>query len=214
MIISSIMRKNPIFIRPDTSLTDAKALMVKENIGKLPVLDKDDRLVGLVTKKDLEHAEPSEATTLDMYEISYLLSKLKVEKIMIKNVITVQENEVIEEAARIMADNDIGCLPVMRDSLMVGIITESDLFEAFVDMFGARYKGVRVTLTLPEKPGQLAIFTKALADKGGNIVSLVTSEGDNLSKRRCTCKVSGIEMDAVKNAADENGAVIEDIRII
>ena len=135
MIISSIMRKNPIFIRPDTSLTDAKALMVKENIGKLPVLDKDDRLVGLVTKKDLEHAEPSEATTLDMYEISYLLSKLKVEKIMIKNVITVQENEVIEEAARIMADNDIGCLPVMRNSLMVGIITESDLFEAFVDMF-------------------------------------------------------------------------------
>ena len=214
MIISSIMRKNPIFIRPDTSLTDAKALMVKENIGKLPVLDKDDRLVGLVTKKDLEHAEPSEATTLDMYEISYLLSKLKVEKIMIKNVITVQENEVIEEAARIMADNDIGCLPVMRDSLMVGIITESDLFEAFVDMFGARYKGVRVTLTLPEKPGQLAIFTKALADKGGNIVSLVTSEGDNLSKRRCTCKISGIEMDAAKTAADETGGVIEDIRII
>lgn len=214
MIISSIMRKNPIFIRPDTSLTDAKALMVKENIGKLPVLDKDDRLVGLVTKKDLEHAEPSEATTLDMYEISYLLSKLKVEKIMIKNVITVQENEVIEEAARIMADNDIGCLPVMRNNLMVGIITESDLFEAFVDMFGARYKGVRVTLTLAEKPGQLAIFTKAIADKGGNIVSLVTTEGDNLSKRRFTCKVSGLDMDDVKNAAEGNGAVIEDIRII
>lgn len=97
---------------------------------------------------------------------------------------------------------------------MVGIITESDLFEAFVDMFGARYKGVRVTLTLPEKPGQLAIFTKALADKGGNIVSLVTSEGDNLSKRRCTCKISGIEMDAAKTAADETGGVIEDIRII
>lgn len=214
MIISSIMRKNPIFIRPDTSLTDAKALMVKENIGKLPVLDKDDRLVGLVTKKDLEHAEPSEATTLDMYEISYLLSKLKVEKIMIKNVITVQENEVIEEAARIMADNDIGCLPVMRNNLMVGIITESDLFEAFVDMFGARYKGVRVTLTLAEKPGQLAIFTKAIADKGGNIVSLVTTEGDNLSKRRFTCKVSGLDMDDVKTAAEGNGAVIEDIRII
>ena len=214
MIISSIMRKNPSFIRPDSSLTDAKALMVKENIGKLPVLDKDDRLVGLVTKKDLEHAEPSEATTLDMYEISYLLSKLKVEKIMIKNVITVQENEVIEEAARIMADNDIGCLPVMRNNLMVGIITESDLFEAFVDMFGARYKGVRVTLTLAEKPGQLAIFTKAIADKGGNIVSLVTTEGDNLSKRRFTRKVSGLDMDDVKTAAEGNGAVIEDIRII
>ena len=97
---------------------------------------------------------------------------------------------------------------------MVGIITESDLFEAFVDMFGARYKGVRVTLTLAEKPGQLAIFTKAIADKGGNIVSLVTTEGDNLSKRRFTCKVSGLDMDDVKTAAEGNGAVIEDIRII
>ena len=82
MIVAGVMKKNPVFIRPDMSVNDAKALMTKEKIGKLPVLNKANRLVGILTKKDLVNAGPSAATTLDMYEISYLLSKLKVEKIM------------------------------------------------------------------------------------------------------------------------------------
>ena len=214
MIVASVMKRNPVFVRPDVSLTDAKALMEKEKIGKLPVLDKNDRLVGLLTRKDLAKASPSDATTLDIFEIGYLLSKLKVEKIMTKNVVSVQENEVVEEAARIMADNDVGCLPVLKGDLLVGIITESDLFHEFVDMFGARYNGVRITAILNEKPGQLATFTAFIAEAGGNIVSLVTSEADDLTKRCCTCKVTGLKKEDVEDAFKKTGAEITDVRVI
>ena len=162
MIIASVMTRNPLYVRPEMTVTEVRELMTKEKVGKLPVLDKHDNLVGIVTKKDLVNAGPSAATTLDMYEISYLLSKLKVEKVMEKNVVTVKETEVVEEAARIMADKGITCLPVMKDNLLVGIITESDLFRVFVDMFGTRHQGVRITFSMDEKPGQLAKVAKEL----------------------------------------------------
>lgn len=212
MIVADVMTKNPVCIAPDMSVNDVKALMSKEGVSKFPVLDKNDNLVGIVTKKDLLKAGPSPATTLDMYEISYLLSKLKVDKIMEKDVSIVQENEVVEEAARIMADKDITCLPVMRGSLLVGIVTEKDLFHAFVDMFGARHQGVRATFSLDEKPGQIARLAKAIADSDGNIVSLVTAEGEDVKHRRCMVKVSGLKKDALQNILKDTGAVVEDIR--
>ncbi|WP_461248996.1 CBS domain-containing protein, partial [Treponema sp. R6D11] len=101
--------------------------MDKEKISHIPVLNKSNEIVGLITRSDLLKAGPSPATSLDMYEISYLLSKLTVEKMMEKKVITVQENEVVEEAARIMVDNGIGCLPVLNGNLLTGIITDSDI---------------------------------------------------------------------------------------
>jgi len=214
MIVASVMTKNPVYVSPDMSVNDVKELMSKEKIGKLPVLDKNERLVGIITKKDLIKAGPSSGTTLDMYEISYLLAKLKVEKVMQKNVISVQETEVVEEAARIMADGEIGCLPVMKGSLLTGIITESDLFHAFVDMFGARHAGVRVSFCLDEKPGQLAKFTQKIAEAGGNLVSVVTGECCDVTKRQCTCKITGISMESVKKSLDEISAVIEDIRLM
>ncbi|MDR3115611.1 MAG: CBS and ACT domain-containing protein [Treponema sp.] len=213
MIISRIMTKNPIFVHPDISVHDARSLMDKVKIGRLPVLDKNHKLVGIVTRKDLLKAGPSLATSLDIYEISYLLSKLKVEKIMVKPVVTVAENEVVEEAARIMADKDISCLPVMRGSLLVGIITGTDLLQVFINAFGARHPGVRITLSMTERPGQLAKLAGAIAEKGGNIVSFVSAEGDNLSHRRGTCKISGIglkDIEAILHTMPETE--VEDIR--
>ena len=212
MIVADVMTKNPVYITPDMPVNDIKALMTKEGVSKLPVLDKNDNLIGIVTKKDLLKAAPSSATTLDMYEISYLLSKLKAEKIMEKNVSVVQETEVVEEAARIMADKDISCLPVMRGNLLTGIITEKDLFRTFVDLFGARHKGVRAFFSLDEKPGQLARLAKAIADLNGNIVALVTAEGEDIKHRRCTVKVSGLEKEALLKILQETGAVATDIR--
>jgi acetoin utilization protein AcuB len=194
------MTKNPIFIHPDFSVNDARALMDKEKINHLPVLDKNDNLVGLVTRKDMIKAGPSPATTLDIYEISYLLSKLKIEKIMERHVITVDENEVVEEAARIMADKDIGCLPVMKGSLLVGIITDTDLFRVFINAFGARHPGVRLVFNMSEKPGQLAKVTGAIAERGGNIVSFVSSEGDDLAHRRGTLRITGLSRAEVEAA--------------
>ncbi|MCL1837591.1 MAG: CBS domain-containing protein [Treponema sp.] len=213
MIVSRIMTKNPIVFHPDVSLTDARSLMDREKIGHVPVLNKNDELVGLVTREDLLKAGPSPATSLDMYEISYLLSKMTVEKAMEKEVITVQENEPVEEAARIMADRGIGCLPVMDGSLLVGIVTDTDLFHAFVNAFGARHNGVRITINFKEKPGQLAAFAGAVAGEGGNIVAFVSSEGDDMAHRRATLKITGISRAAVEAAARAlDGAEIEDIR--
>ena len=212
MIIANVMTRNPIFVSPDMSVNDARALMTREKIGKLPVLDKNTRLVGIVTKKDLVKAGPSAATSLDMYEISYLLSKLKVETVMERNVLTVQQTEVVEEAARIMADSQVGCLPVMKGELLVGIITETDLFRTFVDMFGARHDGIRATFQVEEKPGMIAQVSKAIADANGNIVSLVTFDGDDMSQRRCTVKVTGVERSTFEEILRNSTLEIEDIR--
>ena len=213
MVVSRVMTRNPVFIHPEMSLTEARSLMDRERIGHLPVLDKRNVLAGLITRKDLVKAGPSPATSLDMYEISYLLSKLNVEKVMEKNVITVRENEVVEEAARIMADRGIGCLPVMNDSLLVGIITDTDLFHVFVNAFGARHQGIRIMINFNEKPGQLAKFAGAVAEKGGNIVAFVSGEGDDVAHRRATLKITGISRADVEAAAKSvDGAVIEDLR--
>jgi len=211
------MKRNPVFIHPELSLTEARSLMDKEKITHLPVLNKNNAIVGLITKVDLLKAAPSAATTLDMYELSYLLSKLNVEKVMVKDVITVQENEVIEEAARIMADRNIGCLPVMNGSLLVGIITDTDIFHFFINAFGARHQGVRITINFIEKVGQLATFARAIAEKGGNIVAFVSAEGDDIAHRRGTYKITGISLAEVEKIVKDlqvalDVAEIEDIR--
>jgi CBS-domain-containing membrane protein len=213
MKVSRIMTRNPVVTHPELSLTDARSLMDREKISHIPVLNKNNELVGLITREDLLKAGPSPATSLDMYEISYLLSKLTVEKIMEKKVITVQENEVVEEAARIMADNGIGCLPVLNGSLLTGIITDSDIFHFFINAYGARHKGIRITVNFREKRGQLAAFAGALAEKGGNIVAFVTSEGDDVAHRRATFKITEISRAAVEEAVSKiDGVEIEDIR--
>ena len=213
MKVSKIMTRNPVITHPDLSLSDARSLMDREKVGHIPVLNKNNELVGLITRVDLLKAGPSPATTLDVYEISYLLSKLTVDKVMEKKVTTVQENEVVEEAARIMADNGIGCLPVLNGSLLTGIITDTDIFHFFINAYGARHKGIRITVNFKEKRGQLAAFAGALAERGGNIVAFVTSEGDDVAHRRATFKITEISRAAVEEAAGIiDGAEIEDIR--
>ena len=213
MIVSKIMTRNPVYIHPELSLVETRSLMDREKIGHLPVLNKNNELVGLITRADLLKAGPSSATSLDMYEISYLLAKLTAEKVMIKNVITVQENEVVEEAARIMADKGIGCLIVMNGKLLTGIVTDSDIFHFFINAFGARHNGIRITVNFSEKPGQIAAFAGALAEKGGNIVAFVTAEGDDVAHRRATLKITGVSRDVATNAAKAmDGVEIEDIR--
>jgi acetoin utilization protein AcuB len=207
------MTRNPVFTHPEMLLTDLRSLMDREKIGHVPVLGKNNELAGLVTRADMLKASPSSATSLDMYEISYLLSKLTVEKVMEKSVITVQEDEVVEEAARIMADRSIGCLPVMKSSLLVGIITDTDIFHFFINAFGARHQGIRVTINFRERPGQLAAFAGAVAREGGNIVAFVTSEGDDIAHRRATLKITGLSQAVVAAAAAAlDGAEVEDIR--
>lgn len=212
MIIRDVMIKDPICVTENTSVTEAKQIMNTKKISKLPVLDSSKRLVGIITKNDIVKVSPSQATTLDMYEISSLLSKLTCGKFMTKKVITVEETEVVEQAARILADNNIGCLPVVKDDVIVGIVTESDLFELFVSMFGARENGIRANFSMKDNPGELEKVISEVSKENGNIVSLVTRESKEVGQRRITLKVSGLSIELMKNIIEGCGGTLIDLR--
>ncbi len=211
MLIKDVMTKNPITVEPKATILEATELMKKNNIKKLPVLDKSGALVGIITENDLQKSAPSEATTLDMYELTYLLSKLTVEKTMTKNVVTVNADETVEEAARIMSDGDFGCLPVMKDNLLVGIITDSDLFRMFIEMFSARVHGIRAVVKMSDKSGSLSVFCQKIAMAGGIIVSCITTEDENPEYRKVTVKSTNISLQTCKEICEQCGTV-EDIR--
>ena len=212
MLVKERMSPNPITIRPDLPVPEAQAIMKREKIHHLPVVDRDGKLVGIVAEKDLLYASPSPATTLSVYEIASLLSKLAVEKVMSKKPVTVTEDVPLEEAARIMADQNIGGLPVMRGSTLVGIITESDLFRVFIELFGARQKGVRISAVLPNVRGELAKVSEALCKAGGNIIALGTFLAEDTTQGRITVKVEGLPKEKIAEALRPLAVRIEDIR--
>lgn len=166
MFVGERMSRPVISVTPETPINDALHLMRSEHIRRTPVVH-HGKLVGIVSMKDLLNASPSQATTLSVWELNYLLSKLTIEPIMTKKVLTVTEDTPIEDAARIMADKRVGGLPVLRNGDVVGMITETDLFKIFLELMGARVSGVRAEVRLPDERGELAHLTQAIADAGG-----------------------------------------------
>lgn len=211
MLVGERMSHPIISIAPDMPVHDALNMFKRERIRRAPVV-KDGKLVGIVSNRDLLNASPSPATSLSVWEMNYLLSKLTVSEVMTKKVTTVMEDTPIEEAARIMADNKIGGLPVMRDNHVVGIITETDLFKIFLELMGAREKGVRVTALVTEKPGQLAKITQAIAEAGGNFVAFGQFAGEDPSTRLVTFKVAGLKKEETKKVVAEFAKEIWDVR--
>jgi acetoin utilization protein AcuB len=197
MLVGERMSHPVITISPDLPIVDALNLMKRERIRRAPVV-KDGKMVGIVSDKDLLNASASPATTLSVWELNYLLSKITVKEVMSKKVLSVSEKTPIEEAARIMADNKIGGLPVTRGDDVIGIITETDLFKIFLELMGAREPGVRVTALIPEQRGQLAKLTQAIANQGGNFVAFGQFTGETTASRLLTFKVDGLSEEQVK----------------
>jgi len=181
-----------ITINPETSMEEALNLMQREHIRRIPVVNKHGALVGIITEMQLLKASPSDATTLSKFEMSDLMNKVKIESLMTKNVITVNEDTLIEEAARIMVDKKIGGLPVVQGEKVVGIITETDLFKVFMEAMGARKPGIQVSTVVSDEPGKIAELSKAIFDAGGNIVSLGTFMGPDSESAEVTLKVDGV----------------------
>ncbi|HHW41221.1 MAG TPA: CBS domain-containing protein [Syntrophomonadaceae bacterium] len=179
MLVRDKMTPDPITITPQTTIADALSLMREHNIRRLPVLDRG-RLVGIVTDRDLMEVSPSPATSLSIFELNYLLSRMKIEKIIKKQkVITISPDAFLEEAALIMRDNEIGAIPVVEDGKLVGIITESNIFDAFIELMGLRDPGTRLTLEMADKPGMLAKVTEAVWKNGGDISHLAVFHSDH-----------------------------------
>lgn len=176
MLVKTKMTPNPIAVTPDTSISSAFAIMKDRNFRRLPVVQ-GGKLVGIVTEKELQQVSPSKATTLSVFELNYLLEKTTIREAMTKNPITIGEDDLIEDAALLMRSNKVGALPVMRGNHLVGIITESDIFDAFLDIMGVRSGGVRLDIKVDDHAGVLSAITKIISDNGGNITH-ITQHGD------------------------------------
>jgi acetoin utilization protein AcuB len=207
------MSRYPLTISPEESLSDAHKYMLDQKVRHLPVVKSDDKMIGLIAEDDLLKAEPSSATSLSVWEIHYLLMEVKVKSVMVKNIITTTEDTPIEEAAHLMLDHKIGCLPVIRDDTLVGIITESDIFRTFMELFAAREKGLRITLECPNKAGELAKITKAVADEGGYISACGTFQLDDTAKGGVILKIRNVNSKILSDALSKiEGSKIIDIR--
>jgi len=212
MLVGKWMTRNPITIAADVGIDDALHLMRERKIRRLPVLNAAGQMIGIVSDKDLLHAAPSPATSLSVHELRYLLAKLTVKKVMSSPVITVTPDTPLEQAARIMADNKIGGLPVIEQGRLVGIITETDIFKALLDVLGTRTPGIRVTLAVHEGKGILAALTHDVSAMGANIISLLTSEGELPGERAITFKVNDVDPALLRQALDKLNVKIVDFR--
>ena len=214
MFVKEFMTPDPITITADTAVPTALRLMREKKIRRLPVVDRHGKLVGIVSDKDLLHASPSQATSLAIWEITDLMSRLKVEKIMTRDVISVTENTPLEEAALIMADRPFGSLLVLRDKKLVGIITESDLFRVLLDLLGGRRSGVRVTAAVADAKGILAKLTNSVYAADGDIVGLGIREipESNHLRWEVMLKVQDVAKDKLVEIIEQGSADLMDIR--
>jgi len=214
MLVRERMTANPIVVHPDTSFQDALQLLREKKIRRLPVTDQQGALIGIVVEKDLLYASPSPATSLNVYEVHHLLSKLAIRDVMTKRVISVGEDCPLEEAARIMIDHKIGSLPILQGKQLVGIITETDVFKVMAEALGGRARGTRVVICVPEVKGELAQITASIAELGGNIVSLAVFLNSDAQHREVTIKVQDVKREDLVAALEKTGAKIMDVREI
>ncbi len=176
MLVKGWMTPDVVTVREDTSMIKASHIMKEMNIRSLPVVSAADKLVGIVTDRDLKDASPSKATTLDVYELNYLISTIKVSEIMTKNPVSVRPDDTVEFAAILMLENKISALPVInhKDAL-VGIITQTDIFKVLVNIMGVYTGGFQIALSLEDRPGSIKEATDVIRSYGGRIVSILST---------------------------------------
>jgi acetoin utilization protein AcuB len=170
MLVKDYMTRHPVLISPETPAAEAQKIMLENKIRHLPVVGDGKRLLGLLTRARLR-VPPEDLGSLNVWEISRLLSNLGVKDIMLKkkDVITIDQDATIERAAQQMLENKVGCLPVIEDDIVIGILTEVDLLRKLSDLLGGRESGVRVTLRVPDKIGEFAKVTGAITEHGWGI---------------------------------------------
>ncbi|HZE20673.1 MAG TPA: CBS and ACT domain-containing protein, partial [Desulfobaccales bacterium] len=175
MLIKDWMTQDPVTITEDTSMIKAIHHMKERRFRRLPVVS-NGKLVGMVTDRDLKEASPSKATSLDVHELYYLLSELQVQEIMSRNPISVSQDDTVEHAAQVMLEHTISGLPVVNEGgQVVGIITQSDVFRAFMHITGALQGGVQFGLRLEDRPGLIKEVVDLLRARGARFVSLLSS---------------------------------------
>lgn len=204
MLVSKKMKRDVITVTKNERMTTAKKILQEKNIRHLPVVD-GKKLIGLVTNMDIRKAEASPATSLEIRELHYLLDKLTVGEIMTKNVITVSPDISVEEATTLLHDNKIGCLPVIEDGNLVGMLSENDVMEILIEVMGMKEKGSRMEILLEDKPGALADVARIIKEHNVNVVSVVTDAADEEGKRVVIFKLKTFYFEPIKKALEAAG---------
>jgi len=170
MLVKDYMTRHPLMAEPTMSIVEAQRYMGENNIRHLPIVGDGKRLLGLVTRQSLL-VDPGRLGSLNIWEITRYLTGLTVKDVMVKakDVITIEQNTPIEEAAHIMVDKKIGCLPVLEEGIVIGIITETDLLAHLTNLLGWSGHGVRVTVRMPDRIGEFAKITSAIASQGWGV---------------------------------------------
>ncbi|MFZ2305638.1 MAG: CBS domain-containing protein [Streptococcus suis] len=217
MSVKDFMTRKVVYISPDTTIAHAADLMREQDLHRLPVIE-NDKLVGLVTEGTIAEASPSKATSLSIYEMNYLLNKTKVKDVMIKVVITVSAYASLEDATYLMYKNKVGILPVVDNEQLYGVITDRDIFAAFLQVSGYGEEGVRARFIVDNKAGELEKIIRLVSDKEYNIVSTVqiaTKSGKvvievqiegkvDLEEVRSLFEDAGIEVDSLVPTVAKN----------
>lgn len=211
MYVKDWMTKNPVYLTREDSIMDAFNTMKEGGFHRLPIVD-NGKIVGLITETTLADYTPSKATTLSVYEVNSLLQKTKCGDIMIKNVITIDPNSLLEEAADKMMVNNVSCLPVVDKDTdkIVGIITQKVIFGAFVDLMGYYSHGSRIVVEVEkDEPGVLAKISNILANNGVNISHLAVYHYNNIS---IVIRVYDEDDKKIANILSDNGYKVSDYR--
>ena len=210
MRVKNRMTHNPITANPKTNYNQVLRIMQQNNIKSVPIVDDNNKLVGIVTRGDMLRAEPSPVTTLSVYEVASLLEKVTMGKIMQKPVLAVEDSCSITRAANIMLQNNIGCLPVMKGENLVGIITDTDIFKTFVDITGGNQPGSRIEARMPDQKGKLAPFIAAITGAGSYIVSVTITYDHDGEHAYVDVKERGGDEDKIRYELEK----LEDLEII
>jgi acetoin utilization protein AcuB len=176
MIIKDWMTTDVITVDPESSMMRAAKMMKEKGIRRLPVVDEKGKLVGMLSDRDVKEASPSKATTLDVHELYYLLSEIKVKNIMTPNPLTIRDTDTVVKCAAIMHDKKISGLPVLNDkNELVGIMTQNEVYRVLLSITGVYHGGVQFGLKLPDERGSLKEVLDCLRGYKARVISVLTS---------------------------------------
>ena len=207
MFVKDKMTRNPVTISPDDVVSRAVDIFDKCDFHRLPVVDKSNRVVGLITEALVAENVPSKATSLSIHEINYLLNKTTIADIMLKDIATISPDNLLEEAADVMIKSDIFTLPVVDQGFLVGVITQKDIFSAFIEVQGYYNKGTRLVVVIDEDhPGILKDIATILSSNNISITHLVVERGDNIN---IMIRVDDTDSDKVASLLQDKYTIID-----
>ena len=210
MAVKDFMTCKVVYISPDTTIAHAADMMREQKLHRLPVIE-NDQLVGLVTEGTIAEASPSKATSLSIYEMNYLLNKTKVGDVMIRDVVTISQFASLEDATYLMLKNKIGILPVVDNEQLYGVITDRDIFKAFLEVSGYGEEGVRLRFVTENKVGVLEQIIRLLVEENlyiSNTVNIPRKDG----KVVIEVQLAGdIDMEILKKKFEEHAIELAEI---